>query len=135
MQDPAGWSAKDHLAHVVEWMKSFIGVHLEGQPWHAALGVDKQLTDNFGSDYDPINNVLFERNRFKPRQEVMDDFTQACSRLYTKLNAMSFEEMMKARFPDEPEKRPVMNWILGNTTEHFVDHREYIEKIVHANKP
>ena len=134
MQDPAGWSPKDHLAHLVEWMKSFMGVHLDGSPWHVALGVDQQLTDNFNSDYDPINRVLFERNRFKPRQEVMDDFTQGCSRLYAKLEAMSFEDMMKPRYLDDPEKRPVMNWILGNTTEHFVEHRAYMEKIVNVHK-
>ena len=41
---------------------------------------------------------------------------------------------MKPRFSDDPEKRPLMNWVLSNTVEHFAEHRGYIERAVKANK-
>jgi hypothetical protein len=35
---------------------------------------------------------------------------------------------MKPRYVDDPDKQPLLNWVLGNTSEHFAEHRENIEK-------
>jgi hypothetical protein len=43
---------------------------------------------------------------------------------------MSFEDLMKPRREDDPEKRPILNWILGDTSEHFAEHRETIAKML-----
>ena len=52
--------------------------------------------------------------------------------LFAKLDAMSFDDLMKPRHADDPEKRPILMWVLGDTTEHFLEHRETIEKAIKA---
>lgn len=134
MTTPAsdGWSPKDQLAHLAEWMKSLMGYHLEHRPWHEVLSVDKELTEVF--DFDGINAILFERNRDVSARAVMTELQRTYSELLSRLNAIPFEDLLRPRFADDPEKRPVMDWILSNTTEHFAEHREYIERAIEANR-
>ncbi len=129
--DADGWSPKDHLAHLTEWIKSFAGYHLDRRAWHEVLGVNRQITDAF--DFDGINAVLYERNRNKSAKDVLAGLQNAYRDVKSKLDAISFDDLMKPRFNTDPEKRPVMNWVLSNTTEHFAEHREYIERILKAN--
>jgi hypothetical protein len=50
--------------------------------------------------------------------------------LKAKLESMTFEDMMKPRHEGDSEKRPLLLWILGDTTEHFSEHRQTIEKAI-----
>ncbi len=59
--DEGGWSPKDNLAHLSEWMKALMGFHLDRRPSHEVLGVSEDVTK--GWDMEIINPVLFERNR------------------------------------------------------------------------
>ncbi len=129
--DSGGWTPQDHVAHVTEWIKAFIGYHLDHRPWHEALKVDKALTD--AADFDGINDLLYQRKRKLSAPAVLAEFQETCAELYARLNQLSFDDLMKPRFPDDPEKRPLMNWILSNTTEHFAEHRAYIERAMKAN--
>jgi hypothetical protein len=43
---------------------------------------------------------------------------------------MSFEDFMKPRHADDLEKRPLVLWIMGDTTDHFAEHRETIERTI-----
>jgi hypothetical protein len=75
-----------------------------------------------------INPVLFERNKNHSRQDVIDELKKVYETLHTKLDAITFDDLMKPRHDNDPEKRPVLLWILGDTTEHFLEHRETIER-------
>ncbi len=129
--DEGGWSPKDNLAHLSEWMNVLMGYHLDKRPNHEVLGVSEEITKDW--DFGVINPVLFERNRDRPRQEVVDELKAMYQKLWDKLNAMSWEDLMAPRRADDPEKRPVLQWILGDTTEHFLEHRETIERGLKAN--
>jgi len=50
--------------------------------------------------------------------------------LVKKLEAIPFEDLLKPRHADDPEKNPILIWVLGDTTEHFAEHRETIEKML-----
>jgi hypothetical protein len=39
---------------------------------------------------------------------------------------------MRSRFDDDPEKKPLINWVIYNTSEHFEEHRETIAKMLIA---
>jgi hypothetical protein len=105
-----------------------MGYHLDHRPWHEVLKVDQGLTDQ--GDFDGINDLLYQRKRKWSASDVLAEFQEVCTELYMRLNALSFEDLMQPRFPDDPEKRPLMNWVLSNTTEHFAEHRAYIERAV-----
>ena len=124
--DEGGWSPKDNLAHLAEWMNSLMGYHIDKRPPEEVMGLTKEQTA--GWDMEVINPVLFERNKNRSVEEVMDWLKQTYERLLAKLDATPFEELLKPRHPDDPEKRPLLLWVLGDTTEHFAEHRQSIEK-------
>ena len=124
--DEGGWSPKDNLAHLSEWMKVLMGYHMDRRPSHEVLGVSEDITR--GWDMEVINTVLFERNRGRSRQDVLEELKAVYRQLFTKLDSMSFEDLLKPRHADDPEKRPLLMWVLGDTTEHFLEHRETIER-------
>ena len=124
--DEGGWSPKDNLAHLAEWMNSLMGYHIDKRPAEEVMGLTKEQTQ--GWDMEIINPVLFERNKNRSTEEVMGFLRQTYEKLWAKLDAMSFEELMAPRDPNDPTKRPLLLWILGDTTEHFAEHRATIEK-------
>jgi hypothetical protein len=126
--DAGGWTPKDNLAHLAEWMKALMGVHLDRRPSHEVLGVSEDVTK--GWDMEIINPVLLERNRNRSKQDVMDELNKTYKQLMAKLESMTFAEMMKPRHADDPEKRPLVLWILGDSADHFAEHRETIEKAI-----
>ncbi|CAG0995999.1 hypothetical protein ANAEL_02595 [Anaerolineales bacterium] len=126
--DAGSWSPKDNLAHLSEWMNVLMGYHIDHRPAHEVLGVSEDVTKDW--DMEVINPVLLERNRSRSRQDVMDKLNQVYDKLMAKLESMTFEDMLKPRHADDPKKRPLLLWILGDTTEHFAEHRETIEKAI-----
>ena len=77
-----------------------------------------------------INPVLFERNRNRSTAEVLDWARQIYAELVEKLESTPFEDLMKPRRAEDPEKRPLLLWVLGDTTEHFAEHRATIDKML-----
>ena len=126
--DAGGWSPKDNLAHLAEWMKVLMGYHLDRRPSHEVLGVAEDVTK--GWDMEIINPVLFERNRNRPLQDVLADLKSVYVELINKLESLTYEDLLAPRHADDPEKRPVLMWVLGDTTDHFAEHRAMIEKML-----
>jgi len=126
--DEGGWSPKDNLAHLAEWMNALMGYHMDRRPPHEVFGVPEEVTKDW--DFEVINPVLFERNRNRPTQDVLDELKRVYADLITKLESTPFEDLLKPRHADDPEKRPILMWILGDTTEHFAEHRATIEKML-----
>jgi hypothetical protein len=126
--DEGSWSPKDNLAHLAEWMTALMGYHLDRRPPHEVMELPEEVTKDW--DMEVINPVLFERNKDRSIEDVVEHLKQVYEKLVAKLDAMSFEDLMKPRHADDPEKRPVLMWVLGDTTEHFSEHRETIEKML-----
>ena len=126
--DEGGWSPKDNLAHLAEWMNLLMGYHMDHRPSHEVLGVSEEVTKDW--DMEVINPVLFTRNKDRSTEEVLDELKRVYAQLIKKLNTLSFDDLLKPRHADDPEKRPLLLWVLGDTTEHFEEHRKTIEKIL-----
>jgi hypothetical protein len=124
--DEGGWSPKDNLAHLAEWMKVLMGHHMDHHPSHEVLGVSEDAAKDW--DMEVINPVLFQRNRDRSAKDVLDELKAVYRQMLAKLDSTAFEDLMKPRHADDPEKRPLLLWVLGDTTEHFAEHRETIEK-------
>ena len=126
--DEGGWSPKDNLAHLAEWMNALMGYHMDRRPAHEVFGVPEEVTKDW--DFEVINPVLFERNKDRSVEDVLDGLKLTYERLVAKLDVITFEELLKPRHADDPQKRPLLLWVLGDTTEHFEEHREVIEKML-----
>lgn len=126
--DEGGWSPKDNLAHLAEWMNTLMGYHIDKRLAHEVMQIPEEATR--GWDMEVINPVLYERNKSRSLGDVMDQLKQVYEELLAKLDAMSFDDLMKPRHADDPERRPLLMWVLGDTSEHFEEHRQTIEKML-----
>lgn len=124
--DEGGWSPKDNLAHLTEWMKVLIGYHIDHRPSHEVLGLSPQDVDSW--DFNVINPLLFEKNCRRSAHDVLEEMRVMYDHVVERLTAMSYEDLMLPRHDADPQKRPLVLWVLGNTVEHFAEHRETIEK-------
>src|SRR5512139_119299 len=59
--DEGGWSPKDNLAHLSEWMNSLMGYHIDKRPAEEVMRLTPEQTKDW--DMEVINPVLFERNK------------------------------------------------------------------------
>jgi len=98
--DEGGWSPRDNLAHLSEWMKVLMGHHMDRRPSHEVLGISEEVTK--GWDMEIINPVLFERNRGRSIQDVLDELKQVYGRLLSKLASMPFEDLLQPRHAAQP---------------------------------
>jgi hypothetical protein len=126
--DEGGWSPKDNLAHLSEWMNALMGYHMDRKPSHEVMRLPEQVTKDW--DMEVINPALFKRNQDRSADDVVDEIKRVYSRLMQKLRSMPFEELMRPRHEGDPEKRPLLLWVLGDTAEHFAEHRATIEKLL-----
>lgn len=126
--DEGGWSPKDNLAHLSEWMNSLMGYHIDKRPAEEVMRLTPEQTE--GWDMEVINPVLFERNKDRSIEDVLNELKQTYEKLLAKLDSMSFEDLLKPRHANDPEKRPLLMWVLGDTSEHFEEHRQTIEKML-----
>ena len=128
--DEGGWSPKDNLAHLTEWMNILLGYYFDHRPSHEVIGVDPEVTENW--DFDVMNKVMFERNRHRSVEQVMDELKGAYAKVHDRLDSVTFEDLLKPMFKDDPTGRNLFIGVIGNTSEHFAEHRETIEKILRA---
>jgi hypothetical protein len=126
--DEGGWSPKDNLSHISEWMNILMGYHMGRRPPHEVLGVSENVTKDW--DLDVINAMLFERNRDRTTEDVLNELKRVYDELLIKLEGTSFEVLLMPRHADDPQKRPLLLSVLGNTTAHFEEHRITIEKML-----
>ena len=122
--DEGGWSPKDNLAHLTEWMNLLMGYHMDKRPYYDVVGVSQAELPEWSVE--AVNPLLFKRNQARPRAEVLDHLKRVYAVLMKKLDETSFEDLLKPRHADRPD--PLLLWVLGDTTEHFQEHRETIER-------
>ena len=124
--DAGGWSPRDNLAHLTEWMKAMMGHHIDKRPAYEVMNIPEQAT--IGWDMEIINPILFERNKNRSTQDVLGELRRTYDEVNARLDVMSFDELMAPRHPDDPEKRPLLMWVIGDTSDHFAEHRAVIER-------
>jgi len=130
MQVPGagGWSVKDNLAHLTAWEQFMLLHYLQGRPRHEAMQVGKATMERV--DENGINAILYERNRNRSVSDVLDEFHRSHEQVLAALEHMTYADLMKPRYPDDPEARPLIGWVIGNTYEHYEEHRTTIQALV-----
>ena len=130
LTDAAGWSVKDHVAHVVCWVRSEIALLRHRTPLQESAGISDAVWN--AGDFDPINEEV--------RQLAIDDSPAAVraerDRVFRQLveavSGLTGDDLARPANDfgfDEPGKT-----LLAVLTEyhgdHFAEHRGYIEIIV-----
>jgi uncharacterized protein (TIGR03083 family) len=131
--DAAGWTVKDHLAHLATW-EAGIAALLQHQPRWAAMGLDEATVENY--EMDDMNAVLYQQHRDRSLDEVRVYFQETHRQLLAALNRLSDEALFKpyAYFEggeaSADDTRPIIGWIIGNTYEHYAEHQAWIEALI-----
>jgi len=78
-------------------------------------------------DFDVINKVLLARNQSRSSEDVLGELKSLYARVMDRLEIMPFEDLLKPRRADDPQSPPLLPSVIGDTYEHFAEHREMIE--------
>ena len=126
--DAGGWTPKDNLAHLADWMNILLGYYMDKRPAHEVIGLAPEVVE--GWDFDKINAILVERNKNRHAEDVLGEMKTVYARVMDRLNATPFETVLQPRQPDNPQSSPLLASVAGDTYEHFAEHREAIEKAI-----
>jgi hypothetical protein len=122
-----GWSAKDQLAHVEAWERWLLLHLLQGRPEHEAVGLEQAEYERLGVDGQ--NAVLFERSRDRQASEVLESLRRLHAQVLAELEPLTFDDLRKTRYPDDPKSRSLLDWVIEDTVDHYVEHRLSIESV------
>ena len=130
--DLAGWTPKDHLAHLAAWERSMVYL-LQGKPRHEGLGVEEALY--LDGDDDAINAVIHSASKDLPLVDVQPVLRSTHQELRVLVASLSDKDLQRtyAHFlPGEPGRddgRPIIERISANSDAHFTEHLGYMEVI------
>ena len=126
-----GWAVKDHLAHLAAWEASLIAL-FEGGDRGKAMGIaatGDEMTDE-------LNAAIWKLHHDQSPEDAVAYFRQTHEQLLRVLGKLSDEDLQRPyndyqpndpRSPDD--NRPAMDWVAGNTWEHYDEHREWIQAL------
>ncbi|HTK09429.1 MAG TPA: ClbS/DfsB family four-helix bundle protein [Ktedonobacteraceae bacterium] len=113
------WSIKDNLAHLTAWMDYAIQTV-------QAVHDHTSFTDPYANqEDDESNETLYQAWKDRPYTEIRQQFQTNFQSFVRGVESLS-EEQINAVPPWA--SRPLALTIIGNSTEHFQEHRELIEK-------
>ena len=126
-----GWAVKDHLVHIAAWEHSLLAL-LDGSDRRSAMGVGPEPQDT-----DAINAAVWSLHRNKTPEQALDYFRQTHALLMKRLGAMSDADLelpynhYQPNDPRDPnDDRPAVDWVAGNTYEHYAEHTDWIGQLV-----
>lgn len=122
-----GWTIKDNLAHLAMWERGIVSL-LSRRPRPLGMGISadqwKDLT------MDEINDVIHRQWQYRPAAEARDALRTAHDEMLAILAELDDEQLNLDYSHYDPTAahagRPVIDWVVGNTYEHFKAHAGYI---------
>jgi carboxymethylenebutenolidase len=123
---PDGWSVREHLAHVAFWERLMLLSYIGGKPSTEVAGMDEATLESV----DGVNAIVAGRSRSRSLEEVLSESEQVHAAVVAELAGRPFETWMRPRFPDDPDERPLLLWVAGNTYGHYGEHAGYIRRLL-----
>jgi hypothetical protein len=127
-----GWSIKDHLAHIGAWEHSLLAL-IEGRDRLAGMGVHEPVAENT----DAVNEAVRKLHENDTGDEALGYFRDSHAQLVAALGKLSDADLRKPYShyqPGDPDqKRPVAEWVGGNTYEHYKEHIGWINQLINES--
>jgi uncharacterized damage-inducible protein DinB len=136
--DAAGWTIKDHLAHLAAWQLG-IAVLLQGGKRWEAMGLTSAFVKK-SEGFEPLNAALQRRHSKLSAREVLELLSNADAQFLFALSKLSSADLAKsyAHFSGEPPTKqtaqPVMGWVDGDSAHHFREHLPWMRKILSGER-
>ena len=128
--DAAGWTPKDHLAHLAAWSNSALVMVRDGKPQWEGLGVDKAMFDTEG--YEQKNEAVRQQTADWSLDQVTSHLTEIHREVVRVLEGMSDADLARpcSSYVEGGQDFEIVHKINGNGPDHYDEHRAYIEKIL-----
>lgn len=124
--DARGWTALDHLAHVSAWERSRL-TWLQGRPRFEGLGVTQE---QFQLPYDELNEIVRQQTHGQGYDEIMQDALSVHQSMVEEVRTFDPNDVPRSGGIDTAEMADIGAQLKENLTDHYDQHREYIEKIL-----
>jgi uncharacterized protein DUF1706 len=125
------WAVKDHLTHIAAWELSLLGL-VNGEDMLTAMGVPGAADET-----DAINEAIWLAHRHDSAEHALAFWRDTHAALMERLGTMSDADLRRSYNhyqPNDPrdpgDDRPVVEWVAGNTYEHYVEHARWIDQII-----
>lgn len=124
-----GWSVKDSLAHIAAWESMLfdeVDKYRRGEPvvlWAPGFEI---AGDNGEAQMHRYNEYLFQQNKDRPLEEVLDDFRSTYLRVVETVEGLSPDELFNADHFPARAGRPLITLIVGDTYGHYDEHLTWI---------
>jgi hypothetical protein len=135
--DHAGWSVKDHLAHLIPWENGMIAL-LKHEPRYPAMGLaaDTVLEEDEGE----LNEILRGPYESPTLAEVRERLRQTHEALVALVESLEPDDLLKTYSHYQPEEpgddtgEPVLRWVIGNSGGHYLEHLPWIRELASASR-
>ncbi|MEZ4862449.1 MAG: ClbS/DfsB family four-helix bundle protein [Caldilineaceae bacterium] len=121
-----GWAIKDQLAHLTHWENWLLRHHMQGEPAQDVMQVDSEMLEDF--EVDQVNALIQARSHSRPTADILTELQQTHQQLIAALSALPFDKLLQPRYADDPEARPLLLWVAGDTYEHYQEHSAIIRE-------
>ena len=125
------WAVKDHLFHLAAWELSLLAL-LEGEDRRSAMGVPDAAEDT-----DSLNEAVWLAHRHETSDQALAFWRDTHAELMERLGTMSDADLRRSYNhyqPDDPrdpgDDRPVVEWVAGDTYQHYAEHAGWINQII-----
>jgi len=130
--DRAGWTVKDHLAHLIPWENGMIAL-LKHEPRYPAMGLDADTV--LEEDEGELNETLRAPYRSASLSDVRDRLRETHEALTAVVASLGPDDLFETYShyqPDEPGEdrgEPVLRWVIGNSSGHYLEHLPWIRAL------
>jgi hypothetical protein len=130
--DEAGWTIKDHLAHLAVWADG-IAALLDHQNRWAAMGLAITDSDRAALGVDAINDLVIDRFRNLNTAAARTWLVEAHARVLKALDSFTDEDLLRpyGQFagPADDAGDAIVGYIASNTFDHYDEHIPWLEAI------
>ena len=128
------WAVKDHLVHIATWELSLLGL-LNGEDRRTAMGVP-----DAGEETDELNEAIWLKHRDETVAESLAFWRTSHDALMARLGELSDADLRHSYNhyqPNDPrdpnDDREVIEWVAGNTYEHYDEHLGWIHQLINES--
>src|SRR5260370_32015338 len=111
---PNQWSIKDMVAHITFWQQSMVQNLKRMQ--------DGEPAEFINGETDDVNEQVHSANILRPPELVRAEFNRSYKELLDALQTFSEDDLNDADRFAFREGKPLYEYILGETAEHYQDH-------------
>jgi len=128
--DAAGWSVKDHVAHVVLWARTEFALLRHRTPMQQSQGVSDAVWNT--GDHDLINEEVRQKTIGDSPAAVRAERDRVFPKLVETVSRLSDDDLARPAndFGLEEPGKSLLTVLTEYLGDHYEEHRGYIEKIV-----